>query len=66
MKGALVGAMLFEGLADSPEEAERELARGSVTLDPCHHHRAVGPMAGVISPSMWMFELRDPVHGGKA
>ena len=66
LRGALVGAMLFEGLADSPEQAERELARGSVTLDPCHHHRAVGPMAGVISPSMWMFELRDPVHGGKA
>ena len=23
-------------------------------------------MAGVVSPSMWMFELRDPVHGGTA
>ena len=34
--------------------------------DPCHHHRTVGPMAGVVTPSMWMFELRDPVHGGTA
>jgi hypothetical protein len=27
---------------------------------------AVGPMAGVVSPSMWMFELVDPVHGNRA
>ena len=50
-----------------PEDAEAALAGGAgVSLDPCHHHRAVGPMAGVVSPSMWMFELRDPVHGGTA
>jgi len=66
MKGALIGAMLFEGLADTPEQAEKVLASGDVTLDPCHHHHAVGPMAGVVSPSMWMFELQDTVHGGKA
>ncbi len=59
--------MLFEGLATTPEEAERRLADGSgITLEPCHHRGAVGPMAGVVSPSMWVFELRDPVHGGTA
>ncbi|MFI0716696.1 DUF1116 domain-containing protein [Streptomyces inhibens] len=63
LQGALVGAMLFEGLADTPEEAEQRLAGGSVELAPCHHHSAVGPMAGVVSPSMWMFELEDTVHG---
>ena len=66
MQGALIGGVLFEGLADTPEEAEKLLASGDVSLDPCHHHHAVGPMAGVVSPSMWMFELRDPVHGGRA
>ena len=69
LRGALVGAMLLEGLADSPEEAEAALSAGSgstLVLEPCHHHRTVGPMAGVVSPSMWMFELRDPVHGGSA
>jgi len=66
MKGALIGAMLFEGLADTPEQAEKVRASGDVTLAPCHHHHAVGPMAGVVSPSMWMFELQDTVHGGKA
>ena len=67
MRGALIGAMLFEGLAATPEEAERAArARAGVTLDPCHHHATVGPMAGVVRPSMWLFVLRDPVHGGTA
>ena len=64
LRGALVGAMLFEGLADSPEAAERALAAGDgVGWEPCHGRGAVGPMAGVVSPSMWMFCLRDAVSG---
>jgi hypothetical protein len=67
LRGALIGAMLLEGLADTPDQAEAALSSGTgVSWDPCHHHRAVGPMAGVVSPSMWMFELRDPIHGGTA
>jgi uncharacterized protein DUF1116 len=66
MRGALVGACLFEDWADDVEDAERILAAGEITLDPCHHHRTVGPMAGVTSPSMWMWCLKDPVHGGQA
>jgi len=66
LRGALIGAALLEGLAGTPEEAERLLAAGGVVLEPCHQHRTVGPMAGVVSPSMWMFELRDPVGGGTA
>jgi hypothetical protein len=66
LRGALIGAVLFEGWAASVEEAERLLAGGEVALDPCHHHRTVGPMAGVTSPSMWMWCLEDPVHGGRA
>jgi hypothetical protein len=64
MKGALIGAMLLEGLAETPEAAEAALAAGDgVTWEPCHHRGAVGPMAGVVTPSMWVFELRDDVHG---
>jgi hypothetical protein len=67
LRGALMGAMVLEGLADGPDDAETRLADGTgITLDPCHHHHAVGPMAGVVSPSMWGFVLRDPVHGGTA
>jgi hypothetical protein len=66
MRGALIGACLFEGWATDAEDAERILAAGEIALDPCHHHRAVGPMAGVTSPSMWMWCLKDPVNGGEA
>ena len=66
MRGALIGACLFEGWATDPDDAERILSAGQVALDPCHHHRTVGPMAGVTSPSMWMWCLQDPVHGGRA
>jgi Protein of unknown function (DUF1116) len=66
MRGALIGACLFEGWAATVEDAERILAAGEIALDPCHHHRTVGPMAGVTSPSMWMWCLQDPATGGQA
>jgi hypothetical protein len=66
MRGALIAACLFEEWATDVEDAERILASGEITLDPCHHHRTVGPMAGVTSPSMWMWCLKDPVNGGEA
>ncbi|WP_245657510.1 DUF1116 domain-containing protein [Herbidospora mongoliensis] len=66
MRGALIGGMLFEGLAADAEDAERKLAAGEVKLDSCHHHRTVGPMAGVVSPSMWMLEVHDAENGGTA
>src|SRR3954470_6739317 len=66
MRGALMGAAIFEGWATDPADAERVLAAGEIALDPCHHHRTVGPMAGVTSPSMWMWCLEDPVGGGRA
>ncbi|MGI8333941.1 DUF1116 domain-containing protein [Actinomadura scrupuli] len=66
MRGALTGAMLAEGLAATAEEAARLLASGEVALDSCHHHRAVGPMAGVVGPSMWMLVIEDADTGARA
>jgi hypothetical protein len=74
MRGALQGAMVLEGLASDPDEAEAILASSAgpagsgatILLDPCHHHGAVGPMAGVVSASMWLFELADPATGRRA
>ena len=74
LRGALIGAALFEGLFETPEAAAAWFegagdgsGTGSSTapeLAPCHHHGGVGPMAGVVSPGMWLFEVRDPVGGG--
>lgn len=52
VQGALIGATLFEGWATTAEQARTLLASGAIALAPCHEHGAVGPMAGVISPSM--------------
>ncbi len=60
LRGALMGGAALEGLVDDPEDAEALFASGTtVSLEPCHHHSTVGPMAGVVTPSMWMFVLED-------
>ena len=63
LRGAVVGALLFEGRAATEAEAEELVASGAVEFEPCHHHQAVGPMAGVISPSMAVYEVTDTEHG---
>ena len=66
MRGALMGAMLYERLADTPEDAAAQLAAGDIELSPCHHHQSAGPMAGVISSSMPVLVVQDPDTGGVA
>lgn len=65
MRGALVGATIFEGWAETEKRAAKLLEEGEVTLDCNHHHNSVGPMAGVISPSMPVYELEDAKFGTK-
>src|SRR5262245_39031008 len=59
MQGAIVGAILLEGWADDSESAQRLAAGGTIGFAPCHHHDAVGPMAGIISPSMPVWIVRN-------
>jgi hypothetical protein len=64
MQGAIIGAILFEGWATDLEKARALAASGAVAFEPCHPHGAVGPMAGVISPSMPVWIVRDAAGGG--
>ncbi len=66
LRGAVIGATLFEGWARNEEEATAMASRGEISFDPCHHHRAVGPMAGVISPSMTVYVVENTTHGNFA
>jgi hypothetical protein len=66
VQGAVIGAILFEGWASSPEQARALAARGEVEFVPCHHVGAVGPMAGVISPSMPVVVVDNVTHGNRA
>lgn len=64
LRGALLGGAALEGLVEDPDDAEALFESGtSVSLEPCHHRGTVGPMAGVVTPSMWMFVLEDPATG---
>ncbi len=66
MRGALIGALLFEGRAKDEAEAEALITSGEIELDPCHHHQSVGPMAGVTSPSMTVYIIENRKHGNFA
>jgi Protein of unknown function (DUF1116) len=59
MRGAIIGASLYEGWADTPDAAEGLAVSGAIQLSPCHDHATVGPMAGIVSPSMPMWILED-------
>jgi hypothetical protein len=62
-KGAVIGALIYEGLAETPEAAAELAGRGAIEFAPCHHYQAVGPMAGIISPSMPVFIVRNETTG---
>ena len=66
LRGAIIGAMLFEGIAKSETEAVSMVERGEVEFDACHHHGAAGPMAGVISATMKVYVVENAEHGNKA
>lgn len=66
LRGAIIGAMLFEGVAASETEATAMVERGEVEFDSCHHHGAVGPMAGVTSASMKVYVVENAEHGNKS
>ena len=64
LRGALMGGAALEGLVDDPEDAVALFEAGtSVSLEPCHHRSTVGPMAGVVTPSMWLWVLEDAASG---
>jgi hypothetical protein len=63
MRGAITGALIFEGRAQDEASAKALVESGEISLEPCHHHQSVGPMAGVICPSMSVYILEDATHG---
>lgn len=66
LKGAIIGGLIYENLAKDEEEALKMAASGEITFDPCHHHCAVGPMAGVVTYSMPVWILQNKTFGNYA
>ena len=66
MRGAIIGALIYEGMAKNPEEAETLAASDKIEYSPCHEHSTVGPMAGIVSASMPVFVLQNETYGNHA
>ncbi|MCK5827693.1 DUF1116 domain-containing protein, partial [Candidatus Bipolaricaulota bacterium] len=66
MRGAVMGGLIYEKLASTPEEAATLAASGGISFEPCHHHQAVGPMAGVMTASMPVWILENVTAGNRA
>jgi hypothetical protein len=66
IQGACVGAALFEEWCETEEEAREMLESGEVTLIPCHHVNAVGPMGGITSANMAVLVVENKTDGNRA
>jgi hypothetical protein len=63
MRGAIIGASMFEGWASTPEEAVALAESGRLKFDSGHYHRSIGPMSGIITPSMQVNVVRNDRFG---
>ncbi len=59
MQGAVIGAMIYVGWAANQKEAEAMIHHHEIVFDCNHHHQAVGPMTGIITASMPVFEVEN-------
>jgi Protein of unknown function (DUF1116) len=66
VQGAVIGALLYERRAKTESDAIALAASGRLRFDPCHQHAAVGPMAGIVSPSMPVYIVENRAGGTRA
>ena len=66
LRGAVIGGLIYEGLARNAQEAENLATSGEIEFEPCHHHSAVGPMAGVMTASMPVWIMENAAFGNRA
>jgi uncharacterized protein DUF1116 len=66
MQAAILCAIRYEGWASDDAQAEELVHRGEIKIGPCHHQGAVGPMTGIITPSMPVFLVANRPHGNRA
>ncbi|HUQ73651.1 MAG TPA: DUF1116 domain-containing protein, partial [Burkholderiales bacterium] len=62
-RSAIIGGVLFEGLAKDAAEAERKLAAGEVKVRGCQELKCVGSLAGIYTASMPVFVVRNETFG---
>lgn len=65
-RDAVIGGALFEGLADSREDADDKLSRGDIKVDGCHDYKCIGSLAGIYTASMPVFVVENRSGGNRA
>ncbi len=66
MRNAIICGLLFEKLAETPEEAKEMVEAGEIKFGPCHEHMAVGGMTGVTTASTEVFVVKNEKYGNTA
>lgn len=66
MKGACIGAILFEEWANDEDAARELLENDKIEFIPCHHVNAVGPMGGITSINMPVLVVENRESGNEA
>jgi hypothetical protein len=65
-RNAILGGILFEGLAANRDEAIAKLHAGEITVAGCHDHSCVGSLAGIYTASMPVFVVTNTAAGNTA
>lgn len=63
---SVLGAVLFEGLADDEAGARLLAESGGIELAPCHQFATVGAMTGVTSASMAVLIVENDTYGNRS
>ena len=66
MRGAIAGAIVFEGWAPDLARAEAMAAADEIAFHPNHHFDAVGPMTGLTTASMPVMVVENRAFGNRA
>jgi hypothetical protein len=66
MRGAVAGAIVFEGWAADLDAAARLAASGEIRFEPNHHYDAVGPMTGITTRNMAVLVVENRAFGNRA
>ena len=66
MRGAVAGAIVFEGWARDLEDAAKLAASGEIRFEPNHHYDAVGPMTGITTRNMPLLVVENRAFGNRA
>ncbi len=65
LRGAVAGAILYEGWAPDLDAAAALAADGGIEFHPNHHFAAVGPMTGITTMSMMLMVVENRRFGNR-